>query len=102
MKLRPRNYELDDSLSTDEAFNSLDDDEEGYEDDDSLLRSAGGDAIPVKLNHTHSRFSDFQPDRLDGIPLDDEPGEEIEAVTLEEIQTLLGTDTPVSGEEDVG
>jgi len=100
--LKPRNYELDDSLSTEEAFNSLDDDEESYEDDDSLLRSAGGDAIPVKLHHTHSRFSDFHPDRMDGIPLDDELGDEIEAVSLEEIQTLLGTDTPISGEEDVG
>lgn len=102
MKLRPKNYDLDDSLSTDEAFNSLDG-EDGYDEDDSLLRSAGGDAMPIKLTHTHSRFSDFQPPPLDLVDedtLNSEPGDEVEAVSLEEVQELLldyGT-----GEEDVG
>lgn len=103
MKLRPRNYDLDDSLSTDEAFNSLDG-EDGYDEDDSLLRSAGGDAVPIKLTHTHSRFSDFQPtpaELASPSDEDDDMGDgEIEQVSLEEVQGLLGD--LVSGEEDVG
>lgn len=93
-------YEADDSLSSDESFNH---DPESAADDSALLRSSGGQPTAVDLHDAfpHGRLvpSDNFFQKLED-SLDE--GEEIEQVSLAEVELLLGDgDTDFSTEDSL-